>query len=93
VESSSLSDEVFQGLRILSLFPGSVGERAGLRSGDRVLIANGLRMVSLADFANARRVYNDRLELTLRRGDHVFETVLIFEQPDAPLPDPALASA
>ena len=88
-----MADEVFHGLRILSLFPGSVGERAGLRSGDRVLVANGLRMVSLADFANARKVYNDRLELTVRRGAHIFETVLIFEHPDAPVPDPAHASA
>jgi hypothetical protein len=52
-----------------------------------------MRMVSLADFANARRVYNDRLELTLRRGGHIFDTVLIFEHPDVPVPDSACASA
>ncbi|HKU41923.1 MAG TPA: PDZ domain-containing protein [Polyangiales bacterium] len=93
MESDSLGDEVFQGLHILSLFPGSVAERAGLRRGDCVLIANGHKVATMLDFVNARSVYNDRLELTLRRGNHIIETVLMFDRPDAPIPDPNVASA
>lgn len=88
-----MGDEVFQGLHILSLFPGSVAERAGLRRGDCVLIANGMRVATLMDFVNARSVYNDRLELTYRRGNDIIETVLMFERRDNPIPDPNAASA
>ena len=88
-----MADEVFQGLHILSLFPGSVAERAGLRRGDRVLIANGVRTATLMDFVNARSIHNDRLELTFRRGNDIIETVLMFERPDNPIPDPNAVSA
>jgi S1-C subfamily serine protease len=88
-----VSDEVYQGLRILALFPGSIAERAGLRRGDYVLIANGQRVTSMIDFVNARNVYNDRLELTVRRGNHIIETLLTFDRPDGAIPDPAIASA
>ena len=87
-----MGDEVYQGLRILSLFPGSTAARAGLRRGDYVLIANGQRIATMADFVNARSMYDDRLELTLRRGNQIIETVLKFDQPDG-RPDPAAASA
>ena len=88
-----MGDEVFQGLHILTLFPGSIAERAGLRRGDCVLIANGVRIATLMDFVTARSVYNDRLELTFRRGNDIIETVLMFERPDGPIPDPSVASA
>jgi S1-C subfamily serine protease len=86
-----VGDEVYQGLRILSLFPGSVAERAGLRHGDYVLIANGQRIASVIDFVNARNVYNDHLELTIRRGNEIIETVLTFDRPDGALVDPVSA--
>ena len=91
--ASTVGDAVFQGLRILSLFPGSVAERAGLRQGDQVLIANGVRLVTLMDFVTARSVHDDRLELTVRRGNDIIETVLRFERPDMPIPDPNVPSA
>jgi S1-C subfamily serine protease len=78
VEHNNLNDEVFRGLPVLSIFPGSVAERAGVRIGDRVLIANGRRISSFSDYVNARGLYGDRLELTLARGNQIIDTVVVF---------------
>ena len=85
-----MSDEVFEGLPVLDLFPGSVAERAGVKVGDRVLIANGRRIESLGAYIDARSVYSDRLELTLQRGHLIFDRVLVFDRPDN-APDPLLS--
>jgi S1-C subfamily serine protease len=77
-----MSDEHFQGLQVLSLMPGSVAERAGVRCGDRVLIANGMRIDSLMGYVHARSVYADKLELTLQRGQQLLDMVLVFDRPD-----------
>ena len=61
--------------------------------GDYVLIANGKRMATLADFVSARAVYKDRLELTLRRGNDIIEKVLMFDRPDGSVAEPEIASA
>jgi len=78
-----MDDQVFEGLPVLNLFPGSAAERAGVRVGDRVLFANGHRIESLDAYVNARKVYRDRLELTLLRGRRIVDKVLIFDSPDA----------
>ena len=71
----------------MSLCAGSVAERAGVKVGDRVLIANGMRVSTYTDYVNARNIYNDRLELTLRRGNQIIDTVVVFKRPDgAPAP-------
>jgi len=62
--------------------PGSVAERAGVRTGDRVLIANGQRVESLHSYVAARSIYADRLELTLQRGSDILDMVLVFDRPD-----------
>ena len=77
-----MNDQAFQGLPVLCLLPGSVAERAGVKLGDRVLIANGQRVESLDSYAAARKIYSDRVELTLQRGQVVLDMVLVFDRPD-----------
>ncbi len=77
-----MNDQSFQGLPVLCLFPGSAAERAGVKTGDRVLIANGLRIDSLDGYVAARGVYTDRLELTVQRGNEIVDMVLVFDRPD-----------
>jgi S1-C subfamily serine protease len=61
---------------------GSVAERAGVRRGDVVLIANGQRVETLMEYVQARNLLTDRLELTLQRGLEILDMVLVFDQPD-----------
>ena len=77
-----MNDQAFQGLPVLCLLPGSVAERAGVKTGDRVLIANGQRVETLDSYVAARGVYTDRLELTLQRGHDILDMVLVFDLPD-----------
>lgn len=77
-----MNDQAFQGLPVLCLFPGSVAERAGVKTGDRVLIANGQRVESLDAYVSARAIYKDRLELTLLRGQDILDMVLVFDRLD-----------
>lgn len=79
-----MNDQAFRGLPVLALSPGSVAERAGVRPGDRVLIANGQRVDSLDAYVAARRIHADRVELTLQRGSDILDMVLIFDRPDEP---------
>jgi C-terminal processing protease CtpA/Prc len=82
-----VNDQLVQGLPVICLMPGSAAERAGVRCGDRVLIANGHRVETLMEYVRARNVYADRLELTLQRGQQILDMVLVFDQPDgAPRP-------
>jgi S1-C subfamily serine protease len=77
-----VNDQAFQGLPVLCLLPGSVAERAGVKIGDRVLIANGQRVESLDSYVVARGIHTDRLELTLQRGQDILDMVLVFDRPD-----------
>jgi S1-C subfamily serine protease len=71
-----MSDEVFQGLPVWCCFPGSISDRAGVRAGDVVLIANGMRIDSLDAYVEARLLRKDALELTLKRGNAIVEITL-----------------
>ena len=77
-----MNDELIQGLPVLYLMTGSVAERAGVKKGDRVLIANGRKIQTLMEYVQARSVYADRLELTLQRGQEILDMVLVFDRPD-----------
>ena len=77
-----MDDKLSQGLPVLYLMEGSVAERAGVRRGDVVLIANGQRVETLMEYVQARNLFTDRLELTLQRGQEILDMVLVFDQPD-----------
>lgn len=71
-----MADEVFQGLPVWCCFPGSISDRAGVRAGDVLLIANGMRIDSLDSYVEARGLRKDALELTLLRGNTMLEITL-----------------
>jgi len=68
-----VSDSKFHGLPVWSCFPGSVAERAGVRAGDVLLFANGMRVDSMDAYLDARRLDTRRLELTVQRGNRVLD--------------------
>ncbi|MDH5670948.1 MAG: PDZ domain-containing protein [Myxococcales bacterium] len=79
-----MSDEVFQGLPVLCCFPGSLAQRAGVRPGDVVLIANGVRIDSVDAYAAARRRDDTQVALTVQRGNRILDFVLRFDAPELP---------
>lgn len=94
-----MSDESFRGVPVNCCFPGSLASRAGVKAGDVVLAANGVRVDSLDAYMDARSVYTDRVELTVQRGNEILEFVLRFDEQQAAAvidtvadatPDPAL---
>lgn len=60
-----------QGLRVLGVYPGSVPDVLGLRSGDVITELDGLPMRNPVDLAKVRGMLeaSDGLELTLQRGE------------------------
>ena len=86
-----MNDQAFQGLPVLFLLPGSVAERAGVKLGDRVLIANGQRVESLDAYVAARAIHADRVELTLLRGQDLLDMTLVFDRPNGE-PGPVAAA-
>lgn len=54
-------------------FPGSVADRAGVKAGDVLLFANGLRIDSMDAYLDARGRDADRLELTVQRGNTILD--------------------
>jgi S1-C subfamily serine protease len=58
------------GARIVSLRPGLMGERAGLKAGDIILRAGGRRVRKPADFVSAMSALlgSDALEIEIDRG-------------------------
>ena len=71
-----MSASKFQGLPVWSCFPGSVAERAGVRAGDVLLFANGMRVESMEAYLEARNKDAERLELTVQRGNRILDFCL-----------------
>jgi S1-C subfamily serine protease len=76
-----MTDSVFQGLPVWSCFPGSPAERAGVKKGDLVVLANGQRIENMDQYVAARALRTDKLELTVLRGRRMLEMTVDFTSP------------
>jgi S1-C subfamily serine protease len=76
-----MTDSVFQGLPVYSCFPGSPAERAGVKKGDVVVLANGQRVENMDQYVAARGLRTDRLEITVLRGPRMLEMIVDFTSP------------
>lgn len=87
-----MTDSVFQGLPVRSCSPGSPAERAGVRPGDVVLLANGHRIENMEQYVTARAQRSDLLELTVLRGNRMLDFVVeLTQSPKDQLPPSAWA--
>ena len=59
--------EIYGGIAIFSVDDGSITHRAGVRSGDVLVEVNGRRVKKLVEYAAARRLRKDLLELVVMR--------------------------
>src|SRR5262245_32332102 len=70
---SDVSACKFHGLPVWSCFPGSIADRAGVKAGDVLLFANGMRIDSMDAYLDARGRDAARLELTVQRGNRILD--------------------
>ena len=59
--------EIYGGIAIFSVDDGSITHRAGVRSGDVLVEVNGRRVKKLVEYAAARKLRRDLLELVVMR--------------------------
>lgn len=59
--------EIYGGIAIFSVDKGSNTHRAGVRAGDVLVAVNGRRVRRLADYASARKLQEELLELVVIR--------------------------
>lgn len=59
--------EIYGGIAIFSVDKGSTTHRAGVRAGDILIVVNGRRVRRLAEYAAARRLRDELLELIVVR--------------------------
>ncbi len=59
--------QIYGGIAIFSVEPGSTTHRAGVRSGDILVAVNGRRVTRLAEYASARKLRRELLELEVVR--------------------------
>ncbi len=59
--------EIYGGIAIFSVEKGSTTHRAGVRAGDILVAVNGRRVRKLAEYASARKLRGDLLELVVVR--------------------------
>ena len=60
--------EIYGGIAIFSVDQGSTTHLAGVRAGDVLVAVNGRRVRRLAEYATARQLRSDLLELVVVRG-------------------------
>ena len=60
--------EIYGGIAIFSVDAGSTTHRAGVRAGDVLVAVNGRRVRKLAEYAAARTLRRDLLELVVVRS-------------------------
>ena len=59
--------QIYGGIAIFSVDDGSTTHRAGVRAGDVLIEVNGQRVKRLSEYAGARRMRDDLLELVVVR--------------------------
>lgn len=59
--------QIYGGIAIFSVEKGSTTHRAGVRAGDILIVVNGRRVRRLADYAAARKLQEELLELVVIR--------------------------
>lgn len=59
--------QIYDGIAIFSVEKGSTTHRAGVRAGDILVAVNGRRVRKLAEYASARKLRSDLLELVVVR--------------------------
>jgi S1-C subfamily serine protease len=59
--------EIYGGIAIFSVDIGSTTHRAGVRAGDVLIAVNGRRVRRLAEYASARKLQEELLELVVVR--------------------------
>jgi predicted metalloprotease with PDZ domain len=59
--------EIYSGIAIFSVDKGSTTYRAGVRAGDVLVAVNGRRVRRLAEYASARKLRDELLELVVVR--------------------------
>lgn len=59
--------EIYNGIAIFSVDIGSTTHRAGVRAGDILVAVNGRRVRKLAEYASARKLSEELLELVVVR--------------------------
>lgn len=59
--------EIFEGIAIFSVDKGSTTHRCGVRAGDILIEVNGRRVRKIAEYAAARKLRDDLLELVVIR--------------------------
>ena len=65
--------KVYEGILILGSLPNSPAQHSGLKYGDILIMANGMRTKTIADFFAARAMDQERLDLVLVRDGVEFE--------------------
>jgi S1-C subfamily serine protease len=66
-----------------------VADRAGVKAGDVLLFANGIRIDSMDAYLDARKRDDARLDLTVQRGNQILDFSLDLSRPAEPEPAPA----
>lgn len=75
-------EEDLWGLEVVDVTAGAPAEKAGIRTGDFIIAANGEALYSSRDLLRVRRQYyvGDQLPLTLWRDGEIVEVMLLLEQ-------------
>jgi S1-C subfamily serine protease len=64
--------QIYGGIAIFGVEPGTTSHRAGVRAGDILVAVNGRRVRRLSDYAGARQLRRETLELVVvRNGQEV----------------------
>jgi S1-C subfamily serine protease len=79
-----MTDCTFQGVPVTSCVPNSPAERAGVKQGDVVILANGQRIETMSQYVAARKMRTDRLELTVLRGPRMIDFQIELAAPPTP---------